>query len=111
MSLQTIGSFSMCSGCQIAIISMDFSGHIRVMVVTGAIVGVVSIQTSGVISVGRVVVNILHNCKEHLDVMLGVLLAYRAVMHVGGLARGWKGVKMWQNCPLACWHVSNCVLD
>ena len=55
--------------------------------------------------------DILCNCKEHLAVMLGLLLAFRAAMHVGGLARGWKGVQMWQNCPLACWHVSNCVLD
>ena len=49
MAVQAIGSFSTCSGCQIAIVSMGFSGHIRVMVVTGAIAGVVSIQTSGVI--------------------------------------------------------------
>ena len=40
---------------------------------------------------------VLHNCKEHLDAMLALLLAYRAAMHVGGLARGWKGVEMWQN--------------
>ena len=60
----------------------------------------------------RVVIDILLNCKEHLDVILGLLLAYRAAMHVGGLARGWKGVEMWQNCPLAfdmseivCWIV------
>ena len=34
--------------------------------------------------------------------MLGLLLVYRAVMHMGGLARGQKGVEMWQNFPLAC---------
>ena len=45
---------------------------------------------------------VLCNCKEHLDVMLGLPLAYRAAMHVVGLARGQKGVEMWQNCPLAC---------
>ena len=45
---------------------------------------------------------VLHNCKEHLDVILALLLVYRAAMHVGGLARGWKGVEIWQNCPLAC---------
>ena len=45
---------------------------------------------------------VLHNCKEHLDAMLALLLAYRAAMHVGGLARGLKGVEMWQKCPLAC---------
>ena len=83
------------------IVSMGFSGHIRVIVLTGAATGVISIQTSGVIWVGRAVVVVLHNCKEHLDVMLALLLVYRAAMHVGGLARGWKGVEMWQNCPFA----------
>ena len=32
-------------------------------------------------------------------------------MHVGALARGWKGVEIWQNCPLAYRHIPNCVLD
>ena len=81
---------------------MGFSGYIRVMLLTGAVGGVVSIQTSGVIWIGRAVVVVLCSCNEHLDVMLALLLAYRALMHVGGLARGWKGVEMWQNCPLAC---------
>ena len=49
MALQAVGSFSICIGCQMAIISMDFSGHIRVIVLTGAVTGVVSIQTPGVI--------------------------------------------------------------
>ena len=30
---------------------------------------------------------------------------------VGGFAKGWKGVGMWQNCPFAYLHFSNCVLD
>ena len=102
MALQAIGNFSICSGCQIAIVSMGFSGHIRLVVSTGAVAGVVSIQTSEVIWVGRAVVVVLHSCSEHLDVMLALVLAYRAAMHVGGLARGWKGVEMWQNWPLAC---------
>ena len=55
---------------------------------TGAVTGVVSIQTSGVICVGTAVVVVLHNCKEHLDVMLALLLVYRAAMHGGGLASG-----------------------
>ena len=33
---------------------------------------------------------------------LALLLAYKAVMHVGGLAKGSNGLEMWQNCPLAC---------
>ena len=54
---------------------MGFSGHIRVIVLTGAVTGVVSIQTSGVIWVGRAVVVVLHSYKEHLDVMLALHLA------------------------------------
>ena len=86
MALQAVGSFSMCIGCQIVIIFMGFSGHIRVNVLIGAVAGVVSIQTSGVICVGRAVVVVLHNCKEHLDAMPVLLLIYRAAMHVGRLA-------------------------
>ena len=97
-----MGSFSMCIGCQIGIVSMDFLGHIKVMVVTGAVAGVISIQMSSVIWVGRLVVGVLCICKEHLEAMSVVLFAYGAAMHVGGLASSLKGVEMWQNCPLAC---------
>ena len=88
VALQAMGSFSMCIGCQMAIVSMGLSGHIRVTMLTGAVTGVVSIQTSGVIYVGRTVVVVLCNCKEHLDAMPALLLAYKAAMHVGGLASG-----------------------
>ena len=76
----------MCIGCQIGIVSMGFSGHIKVMVVTGAVAHVVSIQASGAIWVGRLVVIVLHIFKEHLEAMPVLLFAYRAAMHVGGLA-------------------------
>ena len=49
---------------------MGFSGYIRLMVSVGAVAEVVSIQTSGVICVGREVVVALHSCKEHFDFML-----------------------------------------
>ena len=65
---------------------MGFSGHINVMVLIGTVAGVVSIQTSGVIWAGRLVVVVLHICKEHLEAMPVLLFAYRADMHVGGLA-------------------------
>ena len=52
----------------------------------GAVAGVVSIQTSGVIWVGRLVVVVLCYCKEHLEAMPVLLLVYRAAMHAGGLA-------------------------
>ena len=83
-----MGSFSMCIGCQIGIVSMGFLGHIKVMVVTEAVASVVSIQMSGVIWAGRLVVVVLHICKEHLEAMPVLLFAYRAAMHVGGLASG-----------------------
>ena len=67
---------------------MGFSGHINVTVLIGAVASVVSIQTSGVIWAGRLVVVVLHICKEHLEAMPVLLFAYRAAMHVGGLASG-----------------------
>ena len=75
MALQAIGSFSTCSGCLMGIVSMGFSGHIRLMVSGGAEVGVASIQTLGVICVGREVVDALCSCREHFDFMLASLLA------------------------------------
>ena len=67
---------------------MGFSGHINVTVLIGAVAGVVSMQTSGVIWTGRLVVVVLHICKEHLEAMPVFLFAYRAAMHVRGLANG-----------------------
>ena len=76
----------MCIGCQIGIVSMGFSGHIKIMVLTGAVAGIVNIQTSGALWVGRLVVVVLHICKEHLEAIPVLLFAYRAAMRVGGLA-------------------------
>ena len=59
---------------------MGFSGHINVMVFVGAVTGVVSIQTSGAIWVGILVVEALHICKEHLEAISALLFAYRADM-------------------------------
>ena len=67
---------------------MGFSGHIDVIVFVGAANGVVSIQTSGAIWVGRLVVKALHICKEHLEAISALLFAYRAAMQDGGLASG-----------------------
>ena len=52
----------------------------KVMVVTGAVASVVSIQTSGAIWVGKLVVVVLHICKEHLEAMPILLFAYRVAM-------------------------------
>ena len=65
---------------------MGFSGHIKVMVLTGAVASVESIQTSGAIWVGKLVVVLLYIHKEHLEAIPVLLFAYRAAMQVGGLA-------------------------
>ena len=67
---------------------MGFSRLIKVMVLIGAVAGVVSIQTSGAIWVGRLVVVVLCISKEHLEAIPTLLFAYRAAMQVGGLANG-----------------------
>ena len=41
VALQAVGSFSMCIGFCIEMVSMVFSGHINVMVFAGAATGVV----------------------------------------------------------------------
>ena len=81
-------AFSMCIGCQIGIVSMGFSRDIKVMVLAGAVAGVVNIQTSGAIWVGKLVVVVLHICKEYLEAIPILLFAYRVAMQVGGLASG-----------------------
>ena len=67
---------------------MVFSRHINVMEFTGAAVGVVRIQTSGAIWVGRLVAEALHICNEHFEVISTVLFAYKAAIQDGGLANG-----------------------
>ena len=64
---------------------MGFSGHIKVMALIGAVAGVVSIQTSGAIWVGKLVMVALHICKEHFEAIPDLLFEYRAAMQVGGL--------------------------
>ena len=54
---------------------MAFSGHINVMVFAGAAIGVVRIQTSGAIWVGRLVTDGFCICSEHFEVISTVLFA------------------------------------
>ena len=67
---------------------MVFSGHINVMVFAGAITGVVRIQTSGAIWVGRLVAEALCICNEHFEVISTVFFAYKAATEDGGFANG-----------------------
>ena len=95
--LQAIGSLSICIGLCIMMVSMAFLGHINVMMFTGVASGVVRIQTSGAIWVGKFIPDAFHICSEYFEVISAVLLAYRAVIQDSGFARGWKGVVMLQN--------------
>ena len=88
INMQAIGSFSMCIGFCVGMVSMAFSGHINVMVFAGAAIGVVRIQTSGAIWVGRLVTEALHICNEHFEVISTVLFAYKAAIQDGGFANG-----------------------
>ena len=78
-------------------VSMAFSGHISVMVLAWAESGVMRIQTSGDIWVGKFKFDAFCICNEHCEVISAVLLAYRAVTQDGGFAKGYKGVVMLQN--------------
>ena len=69
-------------------VSMAFSGHIRVMVLAGVENGVGRIQTSGDIWVGKFTFDVFLICNEHCEVISAVLLAYRAVTQDGGFAKG-----------------------
>ena len=69
-------------------VSMAFSGHISVMVLAGVESGVMRIQTSGDIWVGKFTSDAFHICNEHCEVISAVLLAYRAVTQDGGFAKG-----------------------
>ena len=58
------------------------------MVFAGTVTGVVRIQTSGAILVGRVVAEALHICNEYFEVISTVLFTYKAAMEDGGFANG-----------------------
>ena len=68
-------------------VSMAFSGHISIMVLAGAESGVLSIQTSGAIWVGKFISDAFCICNEHCEVISAVLLAYRAAIQDGGFAK------------------------
>ena len=58
------------------------------MVFTGAASGVVRIQISGAIWVGKFVFDAFHICSEHFEVISTVLFAYKAAIQDGGFANG-----------------------
>ena len=66
------------------LVSMGFSSHINVMAFVGAVTCVARIQTPGAIWLGRLVIEALHICNEHLEAISALLLAYRAAMQMVG---------------------------
>ena len=58
------------------------------MVLAGAEHGVMRMQTSGDIWVGKFISDAFLICNEHCEVISAVLLAYRAVTQDGGFAKG-----------------------
>ena len=69
-------------------VSMAFSGHINVMLLAGAAGGVVRIQTSGAIWIGKFVSDAFQICSEHFEVISMLLFAYKTAIHDGGFANG-----------------------
>ena len=66
------------------IISMAFSGHISVMVFTGAAIREVRIQTSTFIWVGKLVIDAFCIYSEHFEVISAVFFAYKVAIQDGG---------------------------
>ena len=99
--LQAVGIFKMCSGSFTVMIIVAFPGHMRVMVLAGVESGVVRIQTSSDICVGWYTSEVFLICSAHHEVIPARFFVYKAEVHDGGFANGWKGVGMLQNCPFA----------
>ena len=83
------------------------SGQMSVIPDDTAVGAEVIIQTFGVIDVGILTLLAFPICSEHHFLMLSLSLAHKAVIHVGGLTSGRRGVFKLQNGPLAWWHVLN----
>ena len=81
------------------------------MVFAEVAIGVVKIQTSGAIWVGRLVTEALNIYNEHFEVISAMLFAYKAAIQDGEFANGWKGVVMLQNWPFAPWQAWNWLVE
>ena len=88
MALQAVGILKICTGFLIVINAVALTGHINVMVLSGVESGVVRIQTSGDICVGRFTSEVFLICNEHCEVIPVRFFAYRAEIHDGGFANG-----------------------
>ena len=77
-------------------VCVALSGHINMMVLDGVESGVVRIETSSDICVGRFTSEVFLICNEHHGVIPVGFLTYRAETHDGVFAKGWKGLVMLQ---------------
>ena len=84
MALQAIGVLKICTGFLIVMNAIAFLGHINVMVLGG----VVRIQTSGDICVGRFASEVFLICNKHHQIIPARFFAYKAEIHDGGFANG-----------------------
>ena len=68
--------------------AVAFPGHINIMVLAGLESGVVRIQTSGDICVGRFTSEVFLICNKHCDIIPARFFACRAEIHNGRFANG-----------------------
>ena len=88
MALQAVVILKIYTGFLIVMNDVAFPGHINVMVLAGVKSGVVRIQTSGDICVGRFTSEIFLICNKHCVVIPARFFAYRAEIHDGGFVNG-----------------------
>ena len=88
MVLQAIGILNICTGFLIVMDAVAFLGHINIRVLAGVESGVVRIQTSGDICIGRFTSEVFCICNKHHEVILARFFAYRAETHDGGFDNG-----------------------
>ena len=68
----------------------------------------ISIHTFWAIGVGMVALLVFLICNEHLFSIPTLFFVHIIFdTHDGGLASGWRGALILQNCLLAFWHVLN----
>ena len=84
--LEAVGILKICTGFLIVMSAAAFPGHINIMVLAGVGSGVVKIQTSGDICVGRFTSEVFLICYKHREVIPARFFAYRAKIHDGGIA-------------------------
>ena len=101
--MQAAGILRICTGFLMVMVSVALPGHIKVMVLAGVESGVVRIQTSVDICVGRFTSEVFLICNKHHEViLLGSLYTEQRHMVVGLLKVG----KVW-----LCYKIDHLLLS